>query len=53
VGWGGSGSAINTRSTVEREIATPSPANTAAPGRPASVIASRPIIAVSRSVRRA
>jgi hypothetical protein len=50
---GGIGSAISTRNTVERDIATPSPDNTAAPARPASVIASCPTVVVSRRVRRA
>jgi len=53
VGAGGIGSAISTRNTVERDTATPSPDNTAALVRPASLIASCPIVAVSRSVRRA
>jgi hypothetical protein len=44
---------VSTRNTVEREIGTPRPASIAAPARPANVIASRPTVAVSRSVRRA
>jgi|GEM_PF-3588906 len=49
----GIGGAISTRNTVEREIDIPRPASTTAPARPASVIANRPTVAVSRSVRRA
>lgn len=44
---------MSTRSTVERGQTMPSPASTAASARPPTVTASRPTVAVSRSVRRA